>query len=283
MKRKKINVQCLFFLGERLALMVVLLCGLALLEGCGKKANEVQAPPEDTHAKELLQGIWLNEDDEDVAFRVKGDTIFYPDSTIQPVYFYVCSDTLVMKGAMEVKYPVVKQSAHLFVFKSQSGDVIKLVKTSDKSYLESFQPKQTVALNQNTLIKRDTIVGLGEDRYHLYVQVNPTSYKVLKSSLNDDGVQVDNIYYDNIVNLNVFHGATKIFSRDFRKKDFEKKIPAAFLKQAILSDIVYDGIDKDGVHYLAIVAMPDSYLSYQVKVTVSFSGRLTILPEGGRI
>ncbi len=282
MKRKKINVQCLFFLGDRLALMVVLLCGLAFLEGCGKKANDVRIPPEDAHAKELLQGIWLNEDDEDVAFRVKGDTIFYPDSTIQPVYFYICSDTLVMKGAREVRYPIVKQADHLFEFKSQSGDVVKLVKTSDKSYLESFQSKQPVALNQRTLIKRDTIVGLDGDKYHLYVQVNPTSYKVLKSSLNDDGVQVDNVYYDNIVNLNVFHGAAKVFSRDFRKKDFEKKVPASFLEQAVLSDIVYDGIDKGGIHYLAILAMPDSYLSYQVKVTVSFTGRLTVQSEGGQ-
>ncbi len=276
MKRKRINTQCLLRLNGRCSLMIVLLCGLPFLLGCVKKADTVQAPPEDTQAKELLQGIWLNEDDENVAFRVKGDTIFYPDSTSQPVYFYIYSDTLVMRGASDVKYPIVKQAAHLFEFKSQSGDVIKLVKTSDKSYLESFQQRQPVALNQKTLIKRDTVVDLAGEKYHLYAQVNPTSYKVLKSSLNDDGVQVDNVYYDNIVNLNVFHGAAKVFSRDFHKKDFEKKVPASFLMQAILSDIVYDGIDKDGVHYLAILAMPDSYLSYQVKVTVSLSGHLSI-------
>lgn len=280
MKRKKINVHSLLLLDVRFSLAMFLLGGLTFLVGCGKKADAVQTPAEDTHAKDLLQGIWLNEEDEDVAFRVKGDTIFYPDSTVQPVYFYIYSDTLVMKGANEVKYPIVKQAAHLFEFKSQSGDVVKLVKTSDKSYLESFQQKQPVALNQKTLIKRDTIVGLADDKYHLYAQVNPTSYKVLKSSLNDDGVQVDNVYYDNIVNLNVFHGATKIFSRDFHKNDFAKKVPAAFLEQAVLSDIIFDSIDKNGIHYLAILAMPDSYLSYQVKVTVSFSGRLSILSEG---
>ncbi len=58
-----------------------------------------------------------------------------------------------------------------------------------------------LALNQNTLIKRDTVVVRGDEKYHLYVQVNPTSYKVYKSSYNDDGVEVDNVYYDNIVNL----------------------------------------------------------------------------------
>ena len=276
MKRKKINTPCLLHALERHSVAMVLLCFLTAFAGCGKKTDSVQTPEEDTRAKELLQGIWLNEEDENVAFRVKGDTIYYPDSTSQPVYFYIYSDTLVMKGASDVKYPIVKQAAHLFEFKSQSGDVIKLVKTSDNSYLESFQQKQPIALNQKTLIKRDTIVGLADEKYHLYVQVNPTSYKVLKSSLNDDGVQVDNVYYDNIINLNVFHGATKVFSRDFHKKDFEKKVPSSFLEQAILSDIVFDSIDKDGIHYQAILAMPDSYLSYQVKVTISLTGRLNI-------
>ncbi len=260
--------------------MMAFLCGLSVLISCGKKSNPTDSPQEDTHAKELFQGVWLNEDDENVAFRVKGDTIYYPDSTSQPVYFYIYSDTLVMKGVNEVKYPIVKQAAHLFEFKSQSGDVIKLVKTSDKTYLKPFQQEKTVALNQNTLIKRDTVVSWAAEKYHLYVQVNPTSYKVFKSSFNDDGVQVDNVYYDNIVNLNVFHGASKVFSRDFHKKDFDKKVPSSFLEQAILSDLVFEHIDKDGIHYLAILAMPDSSLSYQVKVTVSFAGKLHIQPVG---
>lgn len=276
MKHIRLDVQGLRLFGKGLSLVLMMLCGLSAFVGCGKKSAQNEALEEDSHAKELLQGIWLNEDDEDVAFRVKGDTIYYPDSTSQPVYFYIYSDTLVMRGANEVKYPIVKQAAHLFEFKSQSGDIIKLVKTSDKTYQKAFAQEKTVALNQNTLIKRDTVVALGEEKYHLYVQVNPTSYKVFKSTFNDDGVQVDNVYYDNIINLNVFHGANKVFARDFSKKDFEKKVPDSFLQQAILSDLVYDGIDKEGIYYLAVLAMPDSSLSYQVKLTISFSGHLKI-------
>lgn len=58
--------------------------------------------------------------------------------------------------------------------------------------------------------------------------MNPTTYKVYKSSYNDDGVQVDNVYYDNIVNIHVYHGANRVFSRDFHKKDFLKVVPAEF-------------------------------------------------------
>lgn len=277
MNSKITDIQGVLYLIKRHSWMMALLCGLSVAASCGKKASPNSTPKEDTRAKKLLQGIWLNEDDEDVAFRVKGDTIYYPDSTSQPIYFCIYGDTLVMKGARDVKYPILKQAAHLFEFKSPSGDVIKLTKTSDKTYLKSFQQEKTVALNQNKLIKRDTIVSHGENRYHLYVQVNPTTYKVFKSSMNDDGVQVDNVYFDNIINLNVFHGANKLFSHDFKKKDFGKKVPDSFLEQAVLSDLLFEGIDEKGIHYLAVLAMPDSSLSYQVKIVVSYQGKLEIL------
>ena len=257
-------------------LIVLLLGSLVVLAGCGSKVEKHLVFQEDVAAKKMLQGIWLNDDEDDVAFRVEGDTIYYPDSTSQPTYFYIQSDTLVMRGSNEVKYPIVKQTSHLFIFRNQNGDVVKLVKTSDKSYMKQFVHERLVALNQNTLIKRDTVVVFGKERYHLYVQVNPTTYKVFKSSYNDDGVEVDNVYYDNIINVNVFHGATKVFSRDFHKKDFGSDVPASFLEQAILSDMVFGNIDKLGIHYLAILAMPDSSLSYQVEVTISFGGKMKI-------
>lgn len=277
MNCKITDIQWVLYLIKRHSLMMALLCGLSVVASCGKKASPNSTPKEDTRAKKLLQGIWLNEDDEDVAFRVKGDTIYYPDSTSQPVYFCIYGDTLIMKGARDVKYPILKQAAHLFEFKSPSGDVIKLTKTSDKTYLKSFQQEKPIALNQNQLIKRDTIVSHGDNRYHLYVQVNPTTYKVFKSSMNDDGVQVDNVYFDNIINLNVFHGANKLFSHDFKKKDFENKVPESFLEQAVLSDLLFERIDEKGIHYLAVLAMPDSSLSYQVKIVVSYQGKLEIL------
>lgn len=255
-----------------------LLSCILTLVACGQKVEKQQEVKEDTAAKKMLQGIWLNDDDEDdVAFCVKGDTIYYPDSTSQPVYFYIAGDTLVMKGANLAKYPIVKQAEHIFQFKVQNGDVVKLVKTEDKSYLQQFiHNHASVALNQNTLIKRDTVVVRGDEKYHLYVQVNPTSYKVYKSSYNDDGVEVDNVYYDNIVNLHVYHGANCLFSRDFHKKDFDKQVPASFLDQSILSDIVFNKIDESGIHYLAVLAMPDSSLSYQVEVIISFEGKMSM-------
>lgn len=250
---------------------------MLLLAACGSKASKSDSFQEDKQAKKMLQGIWLDEDGEDVAFRVKGDTIYYPDSTSQPAYFYIVGDTLVLRGSNEVKYPIIKQSAHLFEFKNQNGDVLKMVLTKDRSYLKVFEQERPITMNQGKLIKRDTVVTFASEKYHLYVQVNPTTYKVLKSSYNDDGVEVDNVYYDNIVNLHVYHGATKLFSRDFLKADFSQKVPESFLRQAILSDVVFSKIDASGIHYFAVLAMPDSSLSYQVEIVVSLKGQLKIM------
>ena len=258
--------------------ILLLACFLLGVAACGQKSEKKQPEiKEDTAAKKLLQGIWLDGDDEDdVAFRVKGDTIYYPDSTSRPVYFYIGGDTLVMKGANTSKYPIVNQAAHIFQFKVQNGDIVKLVKTDDQSYLQQFSHEQPVTLNQNTLVKRDTVVNAGNEKLHLYVQVNPTTFKVYKSSYNDDGVEVDNVYHDNIVNVNIYQGSRKIFGRDFRKEDFKGQVPHEFLKQSILSDIVFRKVDADGVHYKVVLAMPDSSMSYQVEIIISLEGKMTI-------
>ena len=258
--------------------ILLLACFLLGVAACGQKSEKKQPEiKEDTAAKKLLQGIWLDGDDEDdVAFRVKGDTIYYPDSTSRPVYFYIVGDTLVMKGANTSKYPIVNQAAHIFQFKVQNGDIVKLVKTDDQSYLQQFSHEQPVTLNQNTLVKRDTVVNAGNEKLHLYVQVNPTTFKVYKSSYNDDGVEFDNVYHDNIVNVNIYQGSRKIFGRDFRKEDFKGQVPHEFLKQSILSDIVFRKVDADGVHYKVVLAMPDSSMSYQVEIIISLEGKMTI-------
>ncbi len=253
-----------------------LLAGAVSLASCGQHTPAGGQQTEEDHAaKKMLQGVWIDEDGSDVAFRVKGDTIYYPDSVTVPVYFRVIDDTLVVSGSSEVRYPIVKLSAHLLQFKTQSGDVLKLSKTSDRSYLEPFLGhREAVALNQGRVIKRDTVAVCGNEKYHAYVQVNPTTYKVLKSSYNEDGVAVDNVYYDNIVNVTVYRGAVRLFSYDFRKQDFAGRVPDSFLGQSILSDIEFGTADADGIHFVAVIAVPDSPTSYRENFSVTLGGKL---------
>lgn len=257
--------------------IILSLCAAALVAACGgQKKNAPDAVSENKQAKALLQGIWVNEDEEDVAFMAKGDSIFYPDTTSQPVRFMVVKDTLVMQGATTAKYPIVKQAAHLFVFKNQNGETVRLTKSENPADKSLFYRQAPKALNQNQLIKRDTVIVYGADRYHSYVQVNPTTYKVVKSVYNDEGVEVGNVYYDNIVHVSLFRGGAKLFSHDFRKQEFARLVPEQYLRQAVLSDIVYDHASPKGFTYLAQLLIPDGSSSYIVMVTLSFEGKMTM-------
>ena len=258
-------------------ILLILLLGLTM-SSCRRKGGEAQeARKEDFAAKKMLQGIWVDEDEQDVAFKAKGDTIYYPDSTSQPVYFQIFDDTLVLHGANEAKYPIVKQTRHLFVFRNQNGDEVKCVKSEDPDDATFFTTKRPTALNQGKLIKRDTVIVYNGERYHCYVQVNPTTYKVITPSYNDDGVEVDNVYYDNIVNFNVYHGAQRLFAGDFRKEQFSHLVPSDFLKQSILSDLTFSKCDNSGIHYTASLVTPDDGLSsYLVDVSVTFNGHMSM-------
>ena len=251
---------------------------LFLLTACNGKGcrNMGAKAPEDLQAKRMLQGIWKNEDNNDISFRAKGDTIFDPDTTSLPVYCQIIGDTLVLYGANVAKYAIVKQTNRLFEFKNQNGDVVKLVKSNDPDDIQEFSHHRQVILNQNRLIKRDTVVVQDAKRYHCYVQVNPTTYKVFKTVYNDEGVEVDNVYYDNIVHVSVFQSASKVFSKDFYKNDFVKYVPRQFLRQSILSDISFVKIDENGVHFVASLCIPDSYLSYVVTIGISFRGGMAM-------
>ncbi len=252
----------------------LLLLLASLVSSCKDKGAKGEVPQEDLSAKKMLQGIWVDEFEQDVAFKVKGDTIFYPDSTSQPVYFQIFKDTLVLHGANDVKYAIVNLTPHLFVFRNQNGDQVRLTISQNADDNMMFTDQHPQPINQNQLIKRDTIVTHGNGKYHCYVQVNPTTYKVIKTSYNDDGVEVDNVYFDNIVNLNIYHGAQKLFSGDFRKQQFTSLVPVDFLSQSILSDLVFKAIDQDGIHYIASLMIPDSMSTFQVELTVSFTGKL---------
>lgn len=253
-----------------------LLVGLVLFfVACGQRGNDrkEEVVQENLEAKKNLQGIWLDDDGDDVAFRIKGDSVFFPDSTSMPAYFRVEKDSFVVVGGNTVKYHIVKQTPHLFVFVNQNGERVKLVKTDDESYLDLFAPKTFLAVNQNRIVKRDTVLYHGAEKYHCYVQVNPTTYKVVKSTFNDDGVEVGNVYYDNIVNLGVFNGARRLFSSDFRKQDFQKNIPSDILRQLVLSYITFNQANEEGMHFYAVLVIPETSISYIVELVVTYDGK----------
>lgn len=255
---------------------ILLAIVLIALSACGHDKAQPQAADEDTLAKRELQGVWVNEDGEDAAFRIKGDSVYFPDSTSSPTYFRVERDSFILLGANVVKYPIAKRTPHLFVFVNQAGERIRLVKSDDPNYLELFEHKETIVqVNQQRTIKRDTVVYNGTQKYHSYVQVNPTTYKVVVPSYNDEGVEVDNVYYDNIIHVGLFAGERRIYSSNLSKQDFAKYVPQHFLSQSVFSDLQLYKVDDEGIHYFAVLAVPNSSSSFMVEVVVGYDGKLS--------
>ena len=112
---------------------VLPICCLLLLLGCKSEKQQTEKPvvQEDSRAKKMLQGVWINEIEEDVVFSINGDTIYYPDSTSIPEYFKVIRDSLLIGSPNASKYSITKQTEHLFVFKNQYGDEVRLVKSEN--------------------------------------------------------------------------------------------------------------------------------------------------------
>lgn len=267
-------------MNKRICYITVLL--LLLLTSCkdGSKETVVQETDEDKQAKSEMQGIWLNEDDEAVSMKIKGDSIFYADSTLAPVQFKVIADTLVLIGYNESRYPIIKREPHVLQFKNQTGDIVRLTKTdTPEAYASIFDAAPLPELNQNQLLKRDSVIMSGEEKFHIYIQVNPSRYKVVRSSLNADGVQTENVYYDNIINVCIYKGAQRLFSSNIYKKDLKKYVPADYLDQSILSDIIIDKVTTDDIQLIAQVCVPDSPTFYSIRLKVSKNGKLTMSGE----
>jgi hypothetical protein len=246
---------------------------LTVFSGC--RQNIPHADREESRdAKELMQGVWTNEDTEDISFRISGDSVYYPDSTSLPAYFKVVGDTLYI-GSM-VRYHIEKHSEHLLWFRSSDGELVKLVKDSDTADDTNFEQKSPQVLMLTDVLKHDTIVDYEGKRYHLYFAVNPTKYKVVRHTINVDGLDVENVYYDNIIHLSIFQASTCLFSRDFRKAFYQKCVPASFYQQAILNNMEFAGCDQHGIHIDVSLCMPGDASCYLIQHVISFDGKLTL-------
>lgn len=261
---------------RRIVFLIASLIVVLFVLSCNNSNKQEKNIVEDKAAKAMLEGIWLDADGENVTFKIKGDTVYYPDSMTHPVMFKIISDTMIFYGKNISKYPIIKQSENIFEFRNQTGDVIKLIKSNNPNDSIQFVRYTPILLNQNRVIKRDSIVSFQGENYHCYVQINPTTYKVYRTFYNDEGLEIENIYYDNIIHISIFSGNVKLFSKDFRKGDFSSNVPKNMLSQSVLSDIRLDYLDKNGFHYLTQLAIPDSPTSFVVKLTVSYGGKVTM-------
>ena len=242
--------------------LVVTLCN------CGSNAPQVES----REAKALLQGLWMDDETEDLLFRVKGDTVYYADSTSMPAYFKVVNDTLYIGS--NAGYHIEKQTAHVLWFKNQNGELMKLEKVEEEN-MQDMEEKPHPPITVQTLtevLKRDTVVFKEGKRYHCYIAINPTRYKVLFQTVNEDGLSVEEVFYDNIVNICIVKDGNQIFKRDMHKNDYAKQVKSDFLEKAILNDMNFVKADADGFHFTASLCQPNGASCYLVDTIISENG-----------
>lgn len=253
-------------------LLIILLVTI-FCYSCTSSKDAKEERKEDLEAKEKLQGAWQNELEGSFVFAAKGDSIFYNDSLSTPTTFYVYSDTLFVEYHSVVKYRIKRLNSSQLVLVNADGDELELIKKDGETYLARGEYKGAISLNQGKKIKNDTIVRVGEKSLHVYSQVNPTTYKVFRQTKNDEGMAVENVYYDNIVYIALFEGNRKAFSRNVVKNDFKDLIPKEYIEQAVLSEVKIEGVTADAVRFVAYLSIPDTYTNYRVNIDVTPDGK----------
>lgn len=250
-------------------LLTISVLMMLVLLGC--RQNKSTLLPDNKDAKAMLQGVWVDEESGDESFRVNGDTIYFSDATSMPTYFRIYGDSIFL--ASGTSYGIVKHTEFLFWINNQNGDLLKLKKNDESTEVEPETPSVILYTHQ---VKVDSVVTYNKKRYHWYIAINPTKYKVIKRTYNDDGIEVENVYYDNIMNVSVFEGQRKLYSSDFRKQMYQGIVPASFLNESILANMEYSHADADGLHFNATLCIPDGASCYMVETTVSYTGVLSM-------
>lgn len=255
---------------------VIGLCSIILFTACSGSGKDVKFT-EDLAAKEMLQGIWLDDDMEMPIMRIEGDTIYYADPQNAPVAFNVIQDTLYIYGNETVTYKIDKQSEYSFWFHSLADEIVKLHKSENAEDALAFSNREVEVIpGTPEVIKKDSVIVYKGTRYRGYVYINPSKMKVTKTSYSENGYSVDNVYFDNVIHICVYEGKKMLYGQDITKQMFEHVFPVNVLSQTILADMNFVGVDSQGYHYQAILGIPESYVSNLVNMTISFDNKLSI-------
>ena len=252
---------------------------LLTLTACGSSMRSSERP-EDTKAKAMLQGIWIDEASELVWVRIEGDTIYYADNQNAPVAFRVVHDSIYLTNAYgERAYKIDCQTEEEFWFHSgDKEDMVKIYKSDNPADSLLFQQREVEVISPvKEPIKRDSVVYFQGNRYHGYVQINPSTMKVMRTAYGENGVAADNVYYDNVIYICIYQGTQFIYGKNIVKQTFENVLDKDYLNSAILADMRFLGVDAEGFHFLATLTKPESQVYRAIRLTIR-EGKIHLLP-----
>ena len=229
-----------------------------------------------TSAKQLLQGVWLDDETDMPLMHIEGDSIYYADPQNAPVSFKIVHDTIYVYGNETVAYKIDRQTEYSFWFHSLADEIVKLHKSENAEDSLVFTNREVEVIPTTPeVIKKDSIVMYKGTRYRGYVYINPSKMKVIKTSYSE-GISLDNVYYDNVIHICVYEGRQMLYGQDITKKMFADIFPEEFLSQTILADMNFAGVDSKGYHYQATLRIPESSVYNLIDMTIGFDNKLNI-------
>ncbi len=247
-----------------------------MLVSCGRTNDSKSTAKEDLAAKNMLQGIWVDDDTEIPLMRIKGDTIYYADPQNAPVSFKIIRDTIYINGNTPIAYKIDKHNHYSFWFHSMTEDVVKLHRSENPDDSLAFANQIEVIPTITEVVKKDSVVMYKNTRYRGYVYINPSKMRVTKTTYSEEGMGVDNVYYDNIIHICVYEGKKLLYGKDIKKQMFVDLFSSDFLDQAVLADMKFMGVNNKGYHYQAILNIPETYISGIVNLTIDSDNKLTM-------
>ena len=231
----------------------------------------------DSVAVRELEGIWLDDNTELPLFQIKGDSIYYASQINVPMPFTVRNDTLLVSGVQTLSYPIEERGLYSLRYRTMTGDVVSLHKADTDTI--SFGIPAEVPETEPAVVKKDSVVMYRGERFRGYSYINPTRMKVVRMGVSEEGLPVENIYYDNIIHICIYQGRKCLFARDIDKGMFSEVVPPDFLQTAILSDMDFTGVDEKGYWYRATVCIPDGTSSYNVWLNISREGDINYIVQ----
>lgn len=252
---------------------IVVITFFIAFASCRQASKDGASMEENEEAKAMLQGIWQEDGTDEPLMNIVSDTIFYTDEAIAPVRFKIYADSLITYGAVTNGYRIEKLTQHLFWFHSIFDEHIRLHKADEHADVNAFIHKTDVPVYEE-VVKKDSVVYYNNHRYHGYVYINPSRMRITKPGLSDEGIAVDNVYYDNIIHICVYEGKTSLFAQDIRKQMFEDLIPPDFYQYAVLSDMDFGGVDAKGYRFQASFCIPDEASCYLVNLMIDKEGHI---------
>ena len=215
----------------------------------------------DPETRKELQGVWFDRNSESPVLRIEGDSICYASKSDVRMSYKLVSDTLFVIGLNTAAYPVLHRTEHSLQFKTPIGDVMSLYKNENINLIIPEQPVEE-APDLSVKKEKDSIISYCNTRYRGYTYINPTTIKVVRQGMSEDGFSIDNVYYDNIIHICVFQGKARLCGKDIKKQHFEGVVPSEFLQISILENMDFIDVTEDGFVYRATLCVPDGPCYY---------------------